>query len=412
MVREPIEFDRTACAQDAVVESLCGTTARGETACPDTADAIDVKLEQLHVTSVWDVADVRRQFVFDPHATDGYLATLTGEGSELLDRCCFSTCSPLVVGQPQAPLQPPKPGMTRGRRCVPVPPSGTSMPAAADARCPTGVKFAGVLAPFESSTADECCYRVHYHQVIRGRPARIEGEPAFAHVGEGDAEGEWHAYVEPDVVGATPERRWRIAAAWLEAARMEHASIAAFSNLSLRLLALGAPPRLLAATHAAALDEIEHARIAFALASRYAGRPLAPMEFADLGRMSTAGGLRALALETFVDGCIGETVAAIEADRAAALATDPVIVRALHRIASDELRHAELAWAIVRWCVECEPGLRGELRARLAAVATLPVEPRDEDLAAHGVLGECARAAIHGEVVRDVVAPCLAALAA
>lgn len=63
---------------------------------------------------------------------------------------------------------------------------------------------------------------------------------------------------------SAPERR-TLGELWLLTARMEHASVAAFSQLGLHLAALGAPARLLEATHRAALDEIRHARACFAI---------------------------------------------------------------------------------------------------------------------------------------------------
>ena len=50
-----------------------------------------------------------------------------------------------------------------------------------------------------------------------------------------------------------PRLRLQIADRWLEAALDEHASIAAFSRFSLHLMAVGAPPDLIAAAHEAAL---------------------------------------------------------------------------------------------------------------------------------------------------------------
>src|SRR5690606_33504532 len=70
--------------------------------------------------------------------------------------------------------------------------------------------------------------------------------------------------------------RARLAAHWLAEAAVEHASVASFSRFALSLLALGAPPSLVASAHAAALDEIRHAQDCFALASRYRGEPVGP----------------------------------------------------------------------------------------------------------------------------------------
>jgi hypothetical protein len=270
---------------------------------------------------------------------------------------------------------------------------------------------------------------------VKGRPARVDGEARFADVGvvgvggentgaaamdriAGGAAGGWRApeALRPEVESLPRALRDRLAAAWLDAAREEHASIASFANLSLRLLALGAPPDLVADSHAAALDEIRHARRAFELASAYAGAPLAPAAFPDAARMSAGGDLAALAIETLLDGCINETVAAALAGAAGESAADPAVAAVLAEVAGDEARHAELAWRIVAWCVRRgDAGLHAALRDTAAAAARAPLaagaDPRD-DLAAHGVLGDAAHAATRAGVLREIVGPCLDALAA
>ena len=62
------------------------------------------------------------------------------------------------------------------------------------------------------------------------------------------------------------------------------------------------------------------------------------------------------------EGCIGETVAALEACEDAERASDPVIKNALTRIAHDERNHAELAFRFVRWALDqCNAEERREL---------------------------------------------------
>ena len=174
--------------------------------------------------------------------------------------------------------------------------------------------------------------------------------------------------IRPSVSGLSPDtRRARCARPGRSLRRWSIHTIAAFSALSLRLIALGAPPELIGRTHAAALEEVRHAQIAFALASAYADAPLAPARFDEVARLATTSTLAALARETFVDGCIEETAAAVDAALAATTAEDPdFVANALRSIAEDESRHAELAWAIVAWCVGVEPAITIELRALLA----------------------------------------------
>lgn len=161
----------------------------------------------------------------------------------------------------------------------------------------------------------------------------------------------------PDLPQAPEELRRPLTDAWLSAARNEHASIASFAEFSLSLLALGAPPSLLESTHQAALDEVEHARICFALASHFAGTALGPGPLPLPGRPPQTDAPQVL-FGTIVDGCVGEALAAAEAARAAEHCVHPVLRAALEIIAQDESNHAELAWQFVGWLLEVRPELR------------------------------------------------------
>jgi hypothetical protein len=202
---------------------------------------------------------------------------------------------------------------------------------------------------------------------VPGRPLMVDGAPVTA-----------------SLLGGLP--RDRAAAHWARAALDEHASIASFARASLTLMALGAPAALVARTHAAALDEVDHARRCAALASRLAGRPmsfgplpqcLAPHAPADLADFAAA---------TLVEGCINEGAAAEVARRAALAAADPEAREALSVLARDEARHAELAWDTVAWC--CDAG-GDAVRRRLAdALDALPTPARG----ASGALDAASRA--------------------
>jgi hypothetical protein len=79
-----------------------------------------------------------------------------------------------------------------------------------------------------------------------------------------------------------------------------------------------------------------------------------------------AGDPVALALAVFEEGCLGETIAALEAGVAAAAQQDPDARRALERIAADERRHAALAWRTLRWLLdEFGAPVHAALRRRL-----------------------------------------------
>lgn len=399
-------FDAKTCAVDTIVETVCGRGS-GEY-CGPTAKHVELAnmMEGLYVTTHDDARAAADEFILDDAASEAYVTRLQALNERLDGKpaCCYSRCTELAVGAAK-PLPSPLPAYhLRHEVCIPAPPKGTTQPDANDAACPQGVQLQGELRPYSATRNDRCCYASVQRRVIiqKGRPARVGGEPRFAALAPGAA---WHAEIAVDT--ALPAGvRARLAAAWLAAARMEHAAVAAFSATALRLMALGAPPALIAGAHRAALDEIEHARVAFALAAAYAGAPVSPATFPEAAAAG-AMTLRALAVETFVDGCIGETVAALEAARAAEAATDPAVAAVLARIADDEARHAALAWQIVAWCVARDPSLP-------AALAAAP--PADDvgadGLEAHGILGAGARRAAYADVMREVVEPCVAALAA
>ncbi len=266
------------------------------------------------------------------------------------------------------------------------------------------------------TTRDDGRLRMNLSRLVPGRPLRVGGKPVTAPVAPGEG---WNSDgALPDVASLSPAARAALAATWTESARAEHASVPAFSRLSLALMALGAPARLVEAAHRAALDEIEHARRAFALAGRYSGAPVAPGELAELRFAPTAtpDGLPELARESLLDGCLNEGLAAAVAADAAARAGDPAVRDTLAAIAHDEASHADLAWEVVGWCceqsgVELHRALRQALRDAPAPAPWWDV-PSDlvPELTAHGWPGSDAWPVLAART-RDEVATRLEQLA-
>ena len=62
----------------------------------------------------------------------------------------------------------------------------------------------------------------------------------------------------------------------MEQAEGEHASVASFARNTLQLLTLGSPSELLVASQQAGIDEINHAKISYDIASANTGLNLAP----------------------------------------------------------------------------------------------------------------------------------------
>jgi len=323
--------------------------------------------------------------------------------------------APFCVPQPADPGASPAPAPNQS--CADTVP----IPAGMGPTVPRPGKTPGVTFDAERTAAERaadpaaCCYQWHV-LCVGGRALRgPEGALIAATVRRDDwlaAEG------AVDVGGLAPATKAALAAHWEREAAFEHASVAAFAHASLALLAVGGPPDLLAATHEAALDEVEHARLAYGLASAYGGSGRGPGALPAAG-LGGAPSLVTLARDTFVDGCAGEAAAALALREAAATARDGAVSAILARIAEDEERHAELAWRTVAWALrtggeEVAGTLREAAAALVAEVAASEVTAAasEQDLAAHGALGETARRAVRSRAVTEVVIPCLEALLA
>lgn len=249
-----------------------------------------------------------------------------------------------------------------------------------------------------------------------GRPFLVEGEARTAPV---VARRDWlDAGTAVRPIDDEAERAV-VAAAWERTARMEHASIAAFARFSLQLLSLGAPAELLERTNQALADETRHARLAFAITSAYRGRPVGPGALALDGALASGDDVATFVRLLVREGCVGETVASLEAAECEASAEDPAIRQVLATIAADEAAHAELAWRTARWAIDAlGPEARRAVAAELAHVegelaATSAADDRSEvGLLRHGIAGDATRARFRREALRRAIVPCLRALAA
>ncbi len=165
---------------------------------------------------------------------------------------------------------------------------------------------------------------------------------------------------------APPYPRARDARSYAARAAAEEAqSVVAFLRLALELEGLGAPTGLIERALAAARDEVVHA----ALFARRAGAPT-PVVVDDRRPPRTA---LEVARENAREGCVLEafaaTLACVQATAAAA-----ELAQLYRRVATDECRHADLAWDVARWL---EPRLSAAERAlvdadRRAALHALP----------------------------------------
>ena len=278
---------------------------------------------------------------------------------------------------------------------------------------PTGEWVTDLGSP--TIEGDECCYPMVLGSCeIAGRPYLVEDRARVASPERGAGTRGWSQGDPPSLAELTREDREELAAAWAADALLEHASVASFARASLALLAAGAPAELVELTHRAALDEVRHARLCFALASAYAGEDIAPGPFPLGSHVAIEESLVALAVSTFKEGCLGETVAAVIAAEQLARATDPAVVAALTQIAADEARHAELAWQTVAWALRAGGSDVHAAVSRALCEATamgsggrapdLHATPR-RAMEAHGRLDAAATAKARASAIAEIVAP-------
>jgi hypothetical protein len=268
-----------------------------------------------------------------------------------------------------------------------------------------------------------CTFRDGIHtcasvfRCVDGRPFLVEGAARVAPVA---SRSDWCSELLPDTAPLGAADRAAIGARWLDIAKMEHASIAAFARFALELLSLGAPPSLVAAANEAIFEETAHARNAFALASAYLGRNVGPGPLDVSGALASSSPLE-IVRSTILEGCIGETVAAVEAAEALAEASDPAVRAALGRVVEEETRHAELAFRFVQWVLDhgahdLASAAARELVAITEREASLALRvPEDsprapESWRAHGVVDDGTRLEIRRRVLAEVSLPCARAL--
>lgn len=254
---------------------------------------------------------------------------------------------------------------TEGTACMTIEPSQLTCPAADDVDpedltiTDCGVEVTEVTGegtrvdqvPFNGEPPEPmpgCCYPVLETEpsCVYGRPLKIEAQALRSSLVE-DATWAASLLLRP----LSTEARHALAERWCRAALDEHASIAAFSRVALDLLRLGAPPELIEQAHAAALDEVRHAKQGFAIASALMGSPVGPGAFPLGMEVPLSAGLAEVAAEAAEEGCIGEAVASLLAREAAAICEEPEIRAVLLGIAEDEERHSLLGWRTVAWAL-------------------------------------------------------------
>jgi hypothetical protein len=249
-----------------------------------------------------------------------------------------------------------------------------------------------------------------------GRPFLVEG---MERVATPVARADWYSDADAGGVSRSsvdPRLRAELARNWAEQGLMEHASVAAFARFTLHLLSVGAPASLVQRAGDAMQDEIRHARACFELARDYSPNDVGPGPLHLDGALAESD-LPSIVLGTVIEGCIGETVAALEAAEGLAHCQDVKVRAVLERITADESQHAELAWRFVEWALETGPRelesrVRGAFEAALAGPRSTHRPPSgfERELLRHGVVSPELRRALRERVLDEVIAPCARAL--
>lgn len=222
----------------------------------------------------------------------------------------------------------------------------------------TGSGCGGGAAPDCATVIEDdlCCYWKGFTGwQCPGRPFLVDGRERIAPLQRRD---DWRAQPQAPAAHDTA-----LAEAWLFDARNEHAAIASFSRFAMQLLALAAPPRFVEQALRAASDEREHAMLFFAFAHAHGSDAYGPGPLDITGALADTDEI-AIVVATVREGCIAETISAMQLHRAATLATDPQRRAALERVLAQELQHVELAWSFVAWAYA-----RGDEALRTAVIA-------------------------------------------
>jgi hypothetical protein len=189
--------------------------------------------------------------------------------------------------------------------------------------------------------------------------------------------------------------------------------MASFCRFALELMAFGGPPELVQAAQQAALDEAEHAKLGFTIASELAAHPVGPGALPLGDAVAIETDLGRFAASVAIDACVNETLAVLVAAEQLAQATDPAVRAALEIVVRDETRHAELAFRTLAWAVSSggDP-VRRAVRTALAQ-HRLPEDSGSKVVApSHGLLAPEVRQRVMQAGWEQVVRPCLASVLA
>ncbi len=212
------------------------------------------------------------------------------------------------------------------------------------------------------------------------------------------------------------EHRARVARVWRARTRAEYLAVSTFEYLSVDMVAAGAPPDILSFCHQAAIDEIRHTEMCLRMTQIYEGETVTPAP--DLSGMANDPELPKLhqaITNSMLLNCVVETFACTILAIVLEQTTDPTANAVYKRILSDEIGHARLGWAFLRWGIDtggdsvikaCSDKVDFVVKSAANVVdAPRPKEEIPDVLRAHGMMHPSEERVIFSDCVREVLAP-------
>ena len=170
----------------------------------------------------------------------------------------------------------------------------------------------------------------------------------------------------------TDDERRRLACTWTRRAAAEYLAVSTFAVLTIDLVAAAAPADVLSLALRAGIDEVRHAELCLRMVELYSGKHiLPPPGMSSLPDDPKRPKLHQALTNALLVSCVSETYATTVLSATRELTTDPCAQEVLTAIYSDEVMHARLGWAYLRYALD-----RGGDEARAAAAAMVPVALR------------------------------------
>ena len=260
---------------------------------------------------------------------------------------------------------------------------------------------------------------------VDGRPFTVEGKSRTttsqtSHVGCTSDVASWKIDQKPSLIENNTYNH-EIGIEWIKQAEAEHASVASFARHTLQLMSIGAPSELIISSQQASIDEVKHAKMCYGFAGAFLDLDVSPGAL-DVDRSLEQINIKNIIQSVIQDGCIEETLSAIEAQFTAYHAKDDAVKASLTQIASDETRHAQLAWDTIVWITkkysEYQPLVKETFHAELKRQHTLltdniqplhsvrcPDSRRDDYLQGYGIISHINKNKLHQTGIRDVIEP-------